>query len=197
MAQQIVSERSSLYVQRVHDFFRRYHAAAERDVALSQAFNEIALLLDALQGLEQELARSHDEHKDAYAALDSQCQYLTQLFEAAPAIYLMLRLDGTLRRVNEVGRQLLQCEERALIGRALTYFVAEGQRRAVQQLITSMPQQNNVLYTTIDIQPPGGAIVAITFAVVVARSPLGRAQELRLIGHPTAELAASSSSLRG
>jgi PAS domain S-box-containing protein len=182
MTQKLLDNRSHLYVQRVHDFFRRYHALAERDVTLSQAFSEIAVLLEVLQGYEQELARVHNQHQDAYAALDAERHYVAELFEAAPAVYFVLRLDGTLRRVNKMGRELLHCEERALVGRALTYFVAEGQRRAVQSLLNNMPQQNSVHSVDINIQPSSGGVITVQFAVSVARSPLGRAQELRMVG---------------
>jgi len=184
MAQKLLDNRSHLYVRRVHDFFQRYHALAERDVTLSQAFSELALLIEVLQHYEQELHKTQEQHQDAYAALEAEHQYTMQLFEAAPAVYVVLRLDGTFRRVNQAAREVLQNDERALVGRALTYFVAEGQRRTVQTFVNTLPQHVTVQYINVDVQPPNGSITPICFAAVVARSPLGRPQELRLLGQP-------------
>jgi len=80
------------------------------------------------------------------AAQVVELQRYKDLFEHAPAGYLVTSIEGTIRQANAAALALLAASERAMVGRSLAFFVPEGQRRALrtqiaQILQATMPQE--------------------------------------------------------
>jgi PAS domain S-box-containing protein len=126
--------------QRVQSLYLQGGANAQSDTVLSRAFEELAHALEELQAADQALHQQRDEWLNKQAELELECQRHKDLFEHAPAGYLVTSIDGTIRQANPAALALLETSDRAIVGRSLVVFVPEGQRRAFREKIADLLQ---------------------------------------------------------
>jgi len=126
--------------QRVQSLYQQGGMNAQSDAVLSRAFEELAHALDELQSADQALRRHHDEALNKQAELELECQRYKDLFEHAPAGYVVTSIDGAIRQANPAALALLKTSARAIVGRSLALFVPEGQRRALREKIANLLQ---------------------------------------------------------
>jgi len=126
--------------QRVQSLYRQAGAHAQSDAVLGQAFEELAHALEELQAADQALRRQQDEWLNKQADLKLECQRYKDLFEHAPAAYVVTSIDGAIRQANPAALALLETSDRAIVGRSLAFFVPEGQRRIFREKIAALLQ---------------------------------------------------------
>jgi PAS domain S-box-containing protein len=124
--------------QRVQSLYQQGGINAQSDAVLSRAFEELAHALDELQAADHALRRQRDEGLDRQAALELECQRYKDLFDHAPAGYIVTSIDGAIRQANVAALALLETSDRAIVGRSLAFFVPEGQRRALHEKIAEL-----------------------------------------------------------
>jgi len=124
--------------QRVQSLYQQGGIHAQSDTVLSRAFEELAHALDELQSADQALRRQHDESLNKQAELELECQRYKDLFDHAPAAYIVTSIDGAIRQSNPAALALLKTTDRTVVGRSLALFVPEGQRRALREKIASL-----------------------------------------------------------
>jgi len=83
-----------------------------------------------------------DEWLNKHADLELEGQRYKDLFDHAPAAYVVTSIDGAIRQANLAALALLDTSERAIVGRSLAFFVPDGQRRAFRQKIAELLQSN-------------------------------------------------------
>jgi len=124
--------------QRVQLLYQQGGTNAQSDTVLSQAFEELAHALEELQSADQALHRQRDEWLNKQAELELECRRYKDLFEYAPAGYVVTSIDGAIRQANPPALALLETSDRAIVGRSLAFFVPEGQRRAFREKIADV-----------------------------------------------------------
>src|SRR3954451_1940446 len=112
--------------QRVQSLYQQGGTNAQSDAILSRAFEELAHALEELQAADQALRQQRDEELDRRAELELECQRYKDLFEHAPAGYVVTSIDGAIRQANPAALALLKTSDRAVVGRSLALFVPEG-----------------------------------------------------------------------
>jgi len=126
--------------QRVQSLYQQGGSNAQSSAVLSQAFDELAHALEELQEADQALHQVRDEWLIKQAELKLENQRYQDLFEHAPAAYIVTSIDGAIRQANSAALALLETSDRAIVGRSLAFFVPDGQRRAFREKIGALLQ---------------------------------------------------------
>jgi PAS domain S-box-containing protein len=160
--------------QRVQSLYQQGGMNAQSDVVLSRAFEELAHALDELQAADHALRQQRDEELNRRAELELECQRYKDLFEHAPAGYLVTSTDGAIRQANPAVLALLETSARAVVGRSLALFVPEGQRRALREKIIDLLQATAPQEWTISMCSWEGATFHARLTASVLRGTSGR-----------------------
>jgi PAS domain S-box-containing protein len=160
--------------QRVQSLYQQGSTDAQSHVVLSQAFEELAHALEELQAADQALHRQRDEWLNKQAELELVCQRYKDLFEQAPAGYIVTSVDGAIRQANQAALALLETSDRAIVGRSLAFFVPEGQRRAFREKIVDLLQAATPQEWAISMCSWEGASLAVRLTASVLRGASGR-----------------------
>ena len=126
--------------QRVQSLYQQAGTNAQSNAVLSRAFEELAHALEELQAADRALHQQRDEWLNKLAELELGSQRYKDLFEHAPAGYVVTSVDGAIRQANSAALALLETSDRAIVGRPLAVFVPDGQRRAFRDKITQLLQ---------------------------------------------------------
>ncbi len=184
-----ISKRSVHHAARVRELFQRSNGAAQSNALFAQALDEMAMLLEALQATEDELALAQERQLDGYALLQAEHQTYFDLFTHAPFAYLTSRLDGAIRRANQAAQCLLHNPPN-LIGQSLAHLIPSEQRRAFERLLQRLSAAPGAEQLTTTLHLPDHAPMPITLEGQTACSSTGRPQELRWVLHVPASHAA-------
>jgi len=125
---------------RVQSLYQQGGSNAQSDIVLSRAFEELAHALEELQAADQALRQQRAEGLNRQAELELEYQRYKDLFEYAPAGYIVTSIDGAIRQANSAALALLETSDRAIVGRSLAFFVPDGQRRAFREKIAALVQ---------------------------------------------------------
>jgi PAS domain S-box-containing protein len=173
--------------QRVQSLYLQGGTNAQSDAVLSRAFEELAHALEELQAADQALHRQQDEWLNKQAELELECQRYKDLFEHAPAGYLVTSIDGTIRQANPAALALLETSDRAIVGRSLAFFVSEGPRRAFRENIASLLQAAAPQEWVIGMCSWEGAPLEARLTASVLRGSSGRPLALYWLIHALGE----------
>jgi PAS domain S-box-containing protein len=160
--------------QRIQALYRQGGSPTQHDEVLSRAFEELALALEELQAADQELRKQQAERLNSRVELELECQRYKDLFNHAPASYVVTGIDGTIRQANANAAALLQSSERSLVGRALAIFVPEGHRRGFRQQIADLAQAEGPREWEVRMQSWEGALFDARLMASVLRGASGR-----------------------
>lgn len=133
-----LTQQSDILRQRMQALYRKGNQAAQVDGMLSSAFEELALALDQLQRAEQALHQQQSQLLNQQTELELECQRYKDLFEYAPAAYIVTSTAGAIRQANSAALELLQISDRMAVGRMLALFIPEGQRRAFRSTLNDL-----------------------------------------------------------
>src|SRR5579875_182192 len=103
---------------------------AEPAALLQAAFTELAAALDALAAADAKAAQSR--RADASAGVHAERRLLHAVFQQAPVPLFLLGRDGTVRRVNTTGGEILGSGPGYATGKQFTSLVDLPARAAVQ-----------------------------------------------------------------
>jgi len=160
--------------QRVQALYQQRSPTAQSDVVLSRAFEELAHALEELQAADHALQQQRDEWLDKQAELVQECQRYKDLFDHAPAGYLVTSIDGAIRQANPSALALLGTSGRTIVGRSLAFFVPEGQRRALREKITALLQESAPQEWQIKLCSWEGEVLDARLTASVLRGTNGR-----------------------
>lgn len=91
---------------------------------------ETRRLVQELQIHQIELEMQNEELRQTRAELETLLRQYTDLYDFAPVGYFTLGRDGTIRRVNQTGADLLREERARLVNRRFEIFVSQADRPA-------------------------------------------------------------------
>lgn len=132
--------RMHIFRQRVQLLYQQGAVPAQTNTVLSQALEELAHALEELQAADQALHQQREEWLNQQAAQELESQRYKDLFEHAPAGYLVTSIDGAIRQANSTALTMIGTSARSIVGRSLALFVLEGQRRAFREKIAQVLQ---------------------------------------------------------
>jgi hypothetical protein len=164
--------------QRVQELYRLSADPAQCTEVLGRALGELELLLEALQSADARLAATVEEQLNEVAAIEQSREQYRDLFMHAPLGYLVTSLDGIIRQASAQAEKLLGTDERGLIGRALSTFIPDGQRRKFRALLGELAEQEPRPWQ-LCLEPWEGPPFDAVLYPAVARAPSGRPQSLR------------------
>lgn len=160
--------------QRVQALYRQAGSLPQHDGVLNSAFEELALALEQLQAAEQALVWQQNQWLNRQAELELESRRYKDLFEYAPAGYLVTSIAGAIRQANRAALELLQASERTLVGRALSLFVPEGQRRAFRDIIAELLEADQAPEWQVRMQTWQGAPFEARLTASVLRGSSGQ-----------------------
>ena len=100
--------------------------------------SETARLVHELEVHQIELKTQNEELQQARAQVDALLVQYTDLYDFAPAGYMTLDRDGTIRQMNLTGARLLGVERSRLVNRRFGLLVAEGDRRGFKEFLQNV-----------------------------------------------------------
>ena len=160
--------------QRVQSLYQQASENAQSDSVLSRAFEELAHAIDELQAADRALHQQREESLNKQAELELESQRYKDLFEHAPAGYIVTSIDGAIRQANPAALALLETSDRAIVGRPLGVFVPDGQRRAFRDKIEQLLQAAAPQEWVLSMCSWEGAPLAVRLTGSVLRGTSGR-----------------------
>ncbi|MBU2652696.1 MAG: PAS domain-containing protein, partial [Bacteroidetes bacterium] len=148
---------------------------AEADLPQNEA--EAMRLLHELQVHQIELEMQNEELRKTRAEVETALAKYTDLYDFAPAGYLTLAKDGTIRAVNFLGAKLLSKERSHLIGRPFGILVTEECRPAFNTFLDQVFAE--AADTTCVVSLPGDGDSPQTVRIMATASPMG--EECRMV----------------
>ena len=110
------------------------------DALLPIALKELGTAAEKLQVAVELLQQQNELLADTRTALAAERQRYKELFELAPDGYLVTDELGTIQSANRAAAELLNVEQRFIVGKPLLIFVAEFERQAVQMQLNWLQQ---------------------------------------------------------
>ena len=169
--------------QRVQALYQQRSPTAQSDVVLSRAFEELAHALEELQAADYALQQQRNEWLDKQAELEQECQRYKDLFDHAPAGYLVTSIDGAIRQANPAALALLDTSDRAIVGRSLAFFVPDGQRRTFREKLAALLAETEPQEWKVSMCSWEGAPLEARLTVSVLRGASGRPLALYWLIH--------------
>jgi len=119
----------------------------------------------ALEEQTEELRQQNEELEITRRAAESERQRYQDLFDFAPDGYLVTDATGTVQEANRAAAALLSVPQGYLVGKSLSIFVPEPERRT---FLTRLAQLHQVQSWEVNLQPQGGQPfpAALTVAAV-------------------------------
>jgi PAS domain S-box-containing protein len=146
---------------------------------LPKAFEELELALEELQTVEAELHQQQLQLLDTREHLEAERQTYQDLFQFAPVGYLLTSPEGIIRRANQAAATLFESIEKFMIGRSLSLYVPEGERRAFRRVVAQLRTMDGVQEWDTRMQPWDGPAFDAALNITVVRDHRGRPVELR------------------
>lgn len=119
-----LSERVSLLLQNAH------FNSSQHPELLPEALEELSASLEELRMSQEALHQQNQELLEAHVALEVERQRYRELFEFAPDGYLITDIAGNIQEANHAASRLLKVPQTYLLGKPLTVFMPELERRA-------------------------------------------------------------------
>ena len=173
--------------QRIQSLYQQGGVGAQSDAVLGRAFEELAHALEELQAADLAQQQQRDAWLNKQAELELECQRYKDLFEHAPAGYVVTSTDGAIRQANAAALALLETSERAIVGRSLAFFVPDGQRRAFRAQIAELLQAAVPQEWVLSMCSWEGAPIEARLTASVLRGSSGRPLALYWLIHALGE----------
>jgi PAS domain S-box-containing protein len=123
---------------------------------ITESIAELQTALEELQVADAELRQQNEELITARDALESERHRYLDLFEFAPDAYLVTTREGTIREANEAAAQLFEIARRFLIGKPLTNYIIDEQRKAVRSELNRLTTADHVMELEARVQVRSG-----------------------------------------
>jgi len=111
---------------------------------LARVFEEFQGALEELQVAQEELRLQNEELAIARQAAETERQRYQELFNCAPDGYLVTSMTGAIEEANYTAATLLAVDQRWLVGKPLSVFVAKEEQRAYYAQLNRLLQLGRV-----------------------------------------------------
>jgi len=160
--------------QRVQSLYQQAGPGSQTNTVLSRAFEELAHALEELQAADRALQQQREEALNKQTELELESQRYKDLFDYAPAGYIVTSIDGAIRQANPGALALLETSDRAVVGRPLAVFLPDGQRRAFRDKIAQVIQAFAPQEWTLSMCSWEGTPLEVRLTASVLRGASGR-----------------------
>ncbi|MCU0534493.1 MAG: PAS domain-containing protein, partial [Hydrococcus sp. Prado102] len=123
------------------------------DRLLSCAYKELGIASEELEVAIEQLVIQAEEMATTQIQLEAERQHYKNLYEFLPDAYLLTDLRGTILQANPAGAKLLNIERRFLIGKPLTLFLSQQERRTFLTKLNQLSQCDRVHQWAMQLQP--------------------------------------------
>ncbi len=130
----------------------------EGQVLSAQTVAELQGVVEELHVAEEELRQQNDELAAQRTALESERYRYIDLFEFAPDGYLVTDLFGVIREANRAAGDLLDMEQRFLVGKPLMLFTHERTPGWLQQEIHRITSVNRPTERSMELKRRDGGL---------------------------------------
>ncbi len=154
--------------------------ALQRQV-LPDALEELEVALRELQAVEDELRRQREQMLNECETLAAEREAFQSLFEDAPIGYMVTQIDGTIRMANEAVTAALRTSRALLVGRSLTLFIRDGDRRSFRAMIAEVAASKQPCLIETTMQRGDGSAFEVSLTARAVYGKLGRPLALRWI----------------
>ncbi|MFM6133108.1 MAG: PAS domain-containing protein, partial [Sphaerospermopsis kisseleviana] len=120
---------------------------------LPQAFKELHSTSKMLQLAVEELYQQNEELTQNSTLLEIQRQHYQELFEFAPAAYLVTDEQGIIKEANRVAAQLLNIDENFLVGKPIINFISQEQHSYFFSTINQISQSEQIREILLRLKP--------------------------------------------
>lgn len=120
---------------------------------LPQAFKELHSTSKMLQLAAEELYQQNEELMQNCTLLETQRQHYQELFEFAPAAYLVTDQQGIIKEANRVAAQLLNIDQNFLVGKPITNFISREQHSYFFSTINQISQSEQIREILLRLKP--------------------------------------------
>jgi PAS domain S-box-containing protein len=173
--------------ERMQTIYRNTAKETLPRMLLEDVFTELDKGIELLTVSQSELADQYETHVAERINTDLERQRYYELFLHAPISYFVTSTEGTIREANIAATKLLVCTGNGLVGRALSTFVVEGERRAFRSELSSLAQERGSYELRFKLITAQNSSVAMRAVVNVARGSSGIPTALRWVLLPEAE----------
>ncbi|HKU44435.1 MAG TPA: PAS domain-containing sensor histidine kinase [Polyangiales bacterium] len=153
---------------------------------MSLALQELDVAHEELRVVEEELHSQAEALNTAYSTLEVERQRYRELFESAPAAYLVTDADGVVVEANRCASQLLGIPGRFLVGKPLATFIGEEDRGWIRNLLALLTSSGQPSTFDLHVRPRKSANAVWTRASVQCAREAGAAT-MRWILHEARE----------
>ncbi|MBW4678876.1 MAG: PAS domain S-box protein [Microcoleus vaginatus WJT46-NPBG5] len=102
---------------------------AHKVEVITEVLEQVNVSLEELRVAREELSHQNEQLSVTREQLERERQRYKELFEFAPDAYLVTDENGTIREANYTAAALLNVSQRFLVGKPLSIFVPEEERR--------------------------------------------------------------------
>ena len=120
---------------------------------LCEVTDEIAVSLEELQVAVEELYLQQQKIQIANQQVEAERQRYLELFEFAPDGYLITNLWGIIQEANRTASEMLKRRQDHLIGKPISVFIPEVERRSFYDLLHRLCQEEPIKGAEICLQP--------------------------------------------
>ena len=143
------------------------------------AFEELSIALEELQVTFEELHQQNETLFVAHQTVELQHQRYQELFEFAPDAYLVTDINGVIQEANRAASTLLNSSPPFLVGKPLSLYVAEEERRAFRTQLNQLSQMDGVQEWEVCLKPTKRTPIIAALRVVAVSNREGQPGCLR------------------
>lgn len=166
---------------RLEELWQRANTVPEeQEVLMWESLDQLSNAFEVLDVALQEMQRRTEELEAANLSLAAERRRYQELFEFAPAGYVVTDLDAEIQEANQAAAQLLGISRpSSLVGKPLFVFVAENARRDFHNQLNQLRTGKEVRGWEIRLQPRQGNPKPASCTVAVVRNSQGDVVGLR------------------
>jgi PAS domain S-box-containing protein len=150
---------------------------------VDEALEELSSSLEELQVADEELRQQNEELQEARAATEEQRRRYQDLFEFAPDGYVVMDPRGIIQEANQAAAAMLGVRSSFLIGKPLSVYLAEEERRAFRSHLDRMVRGQGGPTQAWDsrLKPRRGAPIAAVISLAAASRKNGKVAAVRCL----------------
>jgi PAS domain S-box-containing protein len=139
-------------------------------LACSETVEDLKVALEELRVAEEELRQQNEELSATHLELDLGRRNYQELFEFAPAAYLVTDPSGIVRQANRSASKLLRVPPAFLGGKALAAYIATDDRPRFRSLLSKLGTGSGSQTAVFKLQPRDGAQLDAELTYSVSRT---------------------------
>lgn len=133
---------------------------------LTEVLSELALFLEELHIVTEELQQKNEELIATRSALELERQRYQDLFEFALDGYLVTDANGIISQANHAVETMLGVRSNRLVGKPLMFFIPENERSLFQTQLNKLSLNNSLLNWSIELKSREGQSVPAQICLV-------------------------------